>query len=135
MSEANKQTAIKFMKALCDGDVETLKSVSTKDLTAETPGTAKVCGIRSYDVIMASAAVFPLITKEGLRVEVLNVTAEGDRVALQWNGHSTMKDGKEYNNHYHNLFLFRDGKVSKMIEYCDLVLADAVLGPYLPPNG
>lgn len=135
MSEANKKTAEKFMVALSSGDVDTLRSVSTSDLIAITPGTAALSDERSHEVIMASAAVFPLITQNGLRVEILNMTAEGDRVAMQWNGHSTMKDGTEYNNHYHNLFFFRDGKVCKMVEYCDLVLADRVLGQYLPPKG
>ena len=68
------------------------------------------------------------------RIAIKGAITEGDRVALLIDGFSTMKDGQEYNNHYHNLFSFRDGKVCKMIEYCDLVLADAVLGPYLPPH-
>ena len=136
MSAANKETAKKFMVALGTGDVATLKAISANDLIAITPGTAAVSGSRSYDVIMQSAAGFPLVIKGGgIRMEFRNLVAEGDLVACHVDGFATMIDGLEYNNHYHNLFFFRDGKICKMIEFCDLVLADKVLGPYLPPKG
>lgn len=137
MSEANKETAKKFMVALGRGDVAAMKAVSTDDLVVVTPGTAVLSGTRSYDVVMQSVAGFPLITRDGagIRMEVISMTAEADRVACELEGYSTLIDGNEYNNHYHNLLFFRDGKVCKMIEYCDLALADAVLVRYLPPKG
>ena len=45
-----------------------------------------------------------------------------------------MSNGKSYNNQYHFLLFVRDGKVSKVMEYLDNQLADAVLGPYLAGN-
>lgn len=135
MSEANKAIVGKFLTALGSGDVATLKTLSTEDIVAVCPGTAAVCGTRNYEVIMNTAQAFPQITKSGgIKFRILNMIAEGDRVACQVDGFATLLNGKEYNNHYHNLFFLRDGKVCKMVEYLDLKLADEVLGPYLPPK-
>lgn len=130
MSEANKALVVEFMNAMGRGDVETVKALSTDDLVAITTGTGIVSGTRNYEVIMQSVAAFPQITKAGVTVKILNLTAEDDRVAMEWDGFATMVSGKEYNNHYHNLMFIRDGKVCKMVEYCDLKLADYALGEY-----
>jgi ketosteroid isomerase-like protein len=132
--ERNKDTARRFLVALTGGDVATLKELCTEDLVAITPGTAGVSGVRDYDVVMASAAIFPTITKAGLTVSFLNVTAEDDRVACEVEGSSVLLDGRDYNNCYHFLVFLRDGKVCKLKEYTDTKLADAVLGPYLPAH-
>ena len=131
MSEANKAVATKFLKALGAGDAATVKSLITDDILVITPGSGKICGTRDHAVVMAIADAFPKITKAGIEFKILNLTAEGDRVACEVDGYSTMVDGKEYNNHYHFLVFIRDGKVCKMKEYLDTILADAVLGPYL----
>lgn len=131
MSDANKVTAKRFLDALGAGDSATLKTLVTDDIQVITPGNAKICGIRDYGVIMAIADAFPKITKAGLTFKILNLTAEDDRVACEAEGYSTMVNGKDYNNHYHFLMHFRDGKIFRMKEYLDTELADAVLGPYL----
>ena len=82
---------------------------------------------------MGIADAFPKITKSGIEFKILNLTAEDDRVACEAQGFSTMINGKAYNNEYHFLFSFRDGKVCQVKEYLDTKLADEVLGPYLVP--
>ena len=44
---------------------------------------------------------------------------EGDRVAIEAESHFELNDGRVYNNTYHFLFLFRDGRICCAKEYND----------------
>ena len=135
MSSANKEIATKFLQALGSGDVEALRSVVSNDVVAITAGYSKVSGPRDHDLILRICAAMPQITQSGIEFEILHATAEDDRVAVEVQGHSTMLDGKPYNNQYHFLFFIRNGKIHKLMEYLDNQLADDVLGPYLAAAG
>lgn len=43
-------------------------------------------------------------------------TAEGDHVAVEIEGSALTKGGHRYRNHYHNLFIFRDGRIATVRE-------------------
>jgi uncharacterized protein len=131
MSEANKIAAVKFFKALGSGDVATVKTLITEDVLVTTPGTADICGTRDYNTVLEITRAFPKITRSGVEFRVVTLTAEDDRVACELEGYATMINGKAYNNTYHFLTFFRDGKICKIKEYLDTKLGDAVLGPYL----
>jgi ketosteroid isomerase-like protein len=131
MSSANKESAQKILEAMGAGDTKTLKALVTNDLVVTARGHANISGNRSYDIAMAAIESFPQITKSCIEFKILNLTAEDNRVACEAEGYSTMIDGRDYNNHYHFLMFFRDGKLFKMHEYLDTKLADEVLGPYL----
>ena len=131
MIEANKAAALKFVTALCADDVAALKTVVTDDVVAILPGTSQIAGTRHYVEIMAVCALFPQISKSGLGPRVLHMTAEADRVSVEWEGNCTLSNGQQYNNVYHFLLFLRDGKVCKLKEYLDTKMADAILMPAL----
>jgi len=56
---------------------------------------------------------------EGPDFEIFGVTAAGDRVALEVNGRALLANGRLYQNTYHWLFVFRDGKIEQLREYND----------------
>ena len=58
--------------------------------------------------------------------------ADGDRVAVEGQGHNTTKDGKSYNNRYCWVFRFADGRVIELMEYTDTALIESALQP---PSG
>jgi ketosteroid isomerase-like protein len=64
---------------------------------------------------------------EGLHFEILNMTAEEDRVAVEATSRGLHASGKLYANHYHFLFHLRDGKIAVMKEFMDTELATEVL--------
>ncbi|MGE7991111.1 nuclear transport factor 2 family protein [Pseudomonas sp. NPDC089554] len=64
----------------------------------------------------------------GLRMEVVSMVAEGDRVAAELRSHAVTTHGKRYENDYHMLFTLRDGKVVQVKEYTDLMHATEVFG-------
>ena len=132
MSNTNKETAKKFLTAMGTGDADTVKSVITSDMTIVTTGTSLMSVTHDYNAILGVAGGISAVTKSGIAFTFLNLTAEDDRVAVETEGKSTMLDGTPYNNQYHFLIFFRDGKVCKMREYLDTKLVDAVLVPRLP---
>jgi ketosteroid isomerase-like protein len=57
---------------------------------------------------------------EDLRMSVKEMTAQGNRVAVEAESHAIHKPtGRTYNNFYHFLFEIDGGKITKMKEYCD----------------
>ena len=130
-TEANKALAATFLKVLCVGDVEGLKPLMTDDIVAYAMGSANISGARRYDDIVAVASAFPVVTKSGLNPNILSVTAEGDRVAIEWEGHCTLANGAQYDNQYVMVFFVRDDKVYQLKEYFCTKLADEVLVPLL----
>lgn len=131
MLETNKATALKFFQALGAGDIATMTALMTDDIVAIMPGTAEVCGTRNREVLIAFAGALPKITKAGVAFEALSMTAEGDRVSCELQGNSVLVNGVAYNNTYHFLVFFRDGRICKLREYLDTKLADEALGPFL----
>jgi ketosteroid isomerase-like protein len=56
---------------------------------------------------------------ESMRLEPIGVTAEGNRVAVEVQGHGKARNGKEYNNIYHFLFVVEDGQIVTVKEFMD----------------
>lgn len=54
-----------------------------------------------------------------MKIDVLGVTAEGERVAIETKIHAAGKDGKDYDNGFHFLFVVRDAAIAEVREYMD----------------
>lgn len=66
--------------------------------------------------------------KSPSKITVDGITAEGDRVAIEAEGHAELTNGKIYRNRYHYLFIFRDGKVCRAKLYNDTQHAKEIQG-------
>lgn len=135
MSEANKKVATQFLNALGIGDTETLGQTMHPDFQAIPMSHADISGARSRDLVLKTSKAFAVLTKSGLNPKILCMTAEEDRVAVEWQGDCTLVNGAAYNNHYAFVFYFRDGKILKIQEYFDTKLTDTVLTPLLAEMG
>lgn len=131
MSEANKKMVRQFLTALGSGDGETVATLLTDDCYADCTGSSIVSKIRDRDEIIRTCGYFQRTMKDGIRFEILNMTAEEDRVAVEAEGFSDLRSGGTYNNQYHFLFFMRDGKIAKLREYMDTKLAEDVLRPII----
>lgn len=129
--EANKKIVLEFLEYLGAGNIEAMKPMMTADVKAYAMGNSVLSGMRDYATICATAGAFPLVIKNGLNPKVLGVTAEDDRVVVEWEGNAELVNGKAYCNQYLMLFTVRDGKVSCIREYFCTKLADETLGPLL----
>lgn len=64
----------------------------------------------------------------GLRFELTRLTAEDDRVAVQATCIGTTNTGVPFNNEYHFLFEFADGRIRAAWEYGDTMHANQIFG-------
>ena len=71
--------------------------------------------------------IFPRLDG-GVEVTIVNIAAENEKVFLHFTGKAQTFDGDPYNNEYVQLFSFRDGKISGVVEFMDTALLAKVLG-------
>lgn len=56
---------------------------------------------------------------DGMRIELKQVIAEGDKVCAEFTSTGMRQDGKVYNNHYLFLLTIKGGKLWRCTEYLD----------------
>ena len=128
---SNKATAEQWLTAVGGCDPETMRSLMTDDAVHQFMGTSLVAGERNVDEFIEMANRLFAVTRDGLEFTFLNFTAEEDRVAVEFEGRSELVNGVAYNNVYHLLFHFRDGKIRRIHEYADSKIVDEAVGPLL----
>ena len=131
MSEANKAVVIKFIEAFSDGDAETAATCLAPDAVTIAKGFGKLSGPRPYELIVATTAAFKDTIPTGLRPDFKSVTAEGDRVAVEFEGNAVLANGADYCNQYCMVFTLEGGKIKQVNEYYCTILADDRIGPLL----
>ena len=122
-TEENRKTALKMMAAMEAGGLD--ESLLTDDVSWWVPGRGTVTKAE----FKGMASGFKAMLAGPFSLKVHGVTAEGDRVAVEAESHGLLTNGKTYNNTYHFLFLFRDGKICKVKEYNDSLHAAQIFGP------
>ncbi|WP_437681413.1 nuclear transport factor 2 family protein [Sorangium sp. So ce131] len=75
------------------------------------------------EAMNAVSAIFP----KGLKLVPTGLVAEDDRVAVELAGHAVTADGRNYENLYHSVITFKDGKIVAVKEYHDTLYAKIVL--------
>jgi len=129
MNEQNKQVVVKFIEAMGKSDAATAATCITSDAFTLAKGFGKFAGVRQHDVILATIDAFKTLVPTGLSCVIHTVTAEGDRVVVEFEGNATLVNDKPYNNQYCMVFSLRDGKIKQVNEYFCTKLADEVLWP------
>jgi ketosteroid isomerase-like protein len=135
MSEQNKQTALKFIHAMSEGDAEGQADCLAEDAFTITKGFGSVSGTRNRATMLATVEAFRDVVPTGFRPKIERVVAEGDTVMVEWEGNAVLSDGTPYGNQYVFLFTFRDGKITQLNEYFCTVLADTTIMPLLAQKG
>ena len=127
----NKDTAELWLRSVGGGDTDTMRSLMTEDAVWQLMGTSILAGERDVDGLVELAGQLHAAMKDGVTFQFENFTAEEDRVAVEFSGRAELVTGGSYNNVYHLLFHFRDGKVAHVKEYTDSKIIDAAVGPLL----
>lgn len=120
-TEKNKQMAIELLEASGKHDGGKFASLMHPEATYWTLGKPHLfdyCGEKSRETICAYMST-PSIFVGGVETTFGEITAEGDRVAVEAQTRGVLPDGRVYTNMYHYLFTFRDGKVFRVKEYLD----------------
>lgn len=129
MSEQNKKVVLAFIDAMGRGDASAAAPCLDPDAFTLAKGFGKFAGVRRYDTIVGTIGALQVLVPTGLCPRVDTVTAEGDRVIVEWEGNAETSDGKPYCNQYCMVFTLRDGRIKQVNEYFCTLLADQVLWP------
>lgn len=129
MSEQNKEVVLRFIESMGKGDAETAATCIDDDTYTLAKGFGKFAGVRTHDTILATIAAFKQLMPKGMDPEILSVTAEGDKVVVEFEGHGTLINGEDYSNQYCMVFTMGDGKIKQVNEYFCTILADEKLWP------
>jgi len=129
--ETNKQVVLTFIEAMGRGDAEAAAPCITAETFTLAKGFGKFAGVRTHDTILATIAAFEQLMPGGMEPTIHSVTAEGDRVVVEFEGNGTLVNGEPYCNEYCMVFTVRDGRIAQVNEYFCTLLADQVLWPLI----
>jgi len=126
-TETNKQIVRDFFAALSRGEAQAAYALMHDDVSwtiiGDTPVSKTFQGVKAVEEDLMGS-VFQVIDAEaGIRVDVVELIAEGDKVVARAQGTIKGRYGP-YNNTYCHVFTIRDGKIVEDIEYLDTLLIE-----------
>jgi ketosteroid isomerase-like protein len=135
MSEQNKKVALDFITAMGKGDAKGYAACLNTDAVTVAKGFGKLSGTRTYEQAVGTADALKKLWVTGLNPAIKTVTAEGERVVVEFEGDAKLPNGKPYCNQYVMVFTCRGGKISQVNEYYCTILADQAMLPVLADLG
>src|SRR5450432_4620453 len=117
----NVQLLKEYLGALQASDGEKMASMLSPDLNYwVSPGSAFSGNHDKASLLALLPAIFD--AQSGPTVLTYReITAQDDRVSVVADGTMPLKSGGSYDQTYHWLFKFRDGKVVEVLEYVDIL--------------
>lgn len=121
--EDNKKLAHEFFGRFSAGDLDGALASMTDDATWWIAGKPElmgaVAGLKTRKQIDRLLHGMIGQLKNGLKMTVKSMIAEGDKVAVEVESLGELQNGRTYNQEYHILLTIRDGKISEVREYLD----------------
>jgi ketosteroid isomerase-like protein len=125
--ERNKALAREFFDAMSNSDVAAIVDAYAEDGRLHTMGRTLISGVFDKSQITQGASQVFNAFPEGIRFTINEITAEGDRVAVEAESFAIHASGKPYSNTYHFLMRYRDGKLVDFKEYMDTEMVTDIL--------
>lgn len=121
-SEQNKAIIQEFFSILGTPEIEKLKSFMADDMAwiiPQEPKYSKMAGTYSkYEWEHKLYRNFLNKVKTGAKYQIIGITAENERVAVEVESFADTPLGK-FHNRYHFLFILENGKIKQAKEYAD----------------
>ena len=127
LEEDNKEMAYEFLAALSRADVDWVAENYAEDMRLWTAGSLPFSGTSTKEEALASMPQILGLFPKGIEFSVQDLTAEGERVAIEATARGTTFRGDPYVQEYHFLLRVREGKIIEFREYLDTELARKVL--------
>lgn len=121
-AEKNKKLTLELFARFSASDVDGVLGMLSDDLSwwiAGKPGLSPAAGVKSKTEMAQMFGNIYGRMKDGMKMTVKSQIAEGDKVAAEVVSYGELKNGRVYNQEYHMLLTFRDGKVAAVREYLD----------------
>jgi len=127
--EQNRKLAADFFDRFTASDIAGALDIMTDDATWWIPGkpdSSPAAGLYEKERLARLFQTMLSRLQGGLKMTVKSSIAEGNKVALEVQSYGELTNGRIYNQEYHFLMEFRDGKISAVREYLDTQHAYAV---------
>jgi uncharacterized protein (TIGR02246 family) len=126
----SKTVVLRYVEALQRGDADAVRESFAEEATWWLPGELPLSGTwRGRDQILDEflASAMRYYDPDTISIEVTNVVAEGEQVALEWITRGRTASGSDYENFYSAIFVVRDDRIQAVREYTDTLYASNVL--------
>ena len=116
-----------YVSALQAGDTETVRDLFAEDATWTLAAEdLPIAGTREgrdaiVDDFLATARSY--FDPNSIEIEITGMTAEDDRVVLQWTSRARVRSGVAYENDCIGVFTVRNGRIHSVREYMDTLYA------------
>lgn len=121
-TEDNKKLVSEFFARFNDNDIAGALDLMSEDANwwiAGKPAELPAAGDHTKKQIARLFYNMAEQLKDGLRIKVKSLIAEGDKVALEFESLGELRNGRVYNQQYHLLITVSDGKITEVKEYLD----------------
>ncbi len=129
MGEMNKQIVANFFKLVSEGDTNSAFELVEDSVNWWIPGELPFSGTKTKEEYLQVVGAIKQGFPTGFKLTVTSAIAEGNKVAAEVESEGTHVNGKAYNNKYHFLFEFKDGKIIHVKEYMDTLHLYQLLQP------
>lgn len=125
--EENKELARQMLQALTNADVDWVRDHYAEDFQIWVTGSLPFSGTNDRAGALAGMPAVLDIFPEGLVFTAKDMTAEGEKVAIEAISRGKTFRGDQYEQEYHFLMRARGGKIVEWKEYMDTEHARKVL--------
>lgn len=125
--EENKELARQMLQALTNADVDWVREHYAEDFQIWVTGSLPFSGTNDRAGALAGMPAVLDLFPEGLVFTVKDMTAEGEKVAIEAISRGKTFRGDQYEQEYHFLMRARGGKIVEWKEYMDTEHARKVL--------
>jgi uncharacterized protein len=127
--EANKRLATEFFGKLSKNDLPGVSAMIAEDVVWWVAGgdLFPFSGTKSKSEFLKITSGILSVFPNGLTLAPTGMVAEGDAVAVEVDGHGITAKGRTYDNIYHFLLRFKNGKIIAAKEYMDTLYAKVTL--------
>jgi ketosteroid isomerase-like protein len=118
----NREVIERYVEALQTSDVPTIRASFAPHATWTLAGRLPLSGVwEGRDAIMDDffGQLAGLYAPDSIDIEVTSLTADEDRVALEWTSRARTIDGAPYENRCAGVFTLADGRITTVREYMD----------------
>jgi len=120
-SDEQKHRAVEFLKELEHPDTARLSPMMTEDFVYELM--TRIPGVptrfNKEEMLRDFVGMLKTTVTRGFNFRFDTVICEGPHVAVQGESHTTISNGKAYNNRYFFYLRFAGDKIAALREYCD----------------
>ncbi len=122
----SKTVLERYVAAVEAGDEAAIRDSFAVDATWHLDGDLPISGTwEGREAILGEflATAMSYYRPGSVSLEITSITAEGDRVAMEWTSRAHTWDGEPYENRCIGVFTVRDGRIASVHEYMDTLYA------------